>query len=348
MNWFLMLWPMAAAASLTLALVHFWRWLGQRDERANLLFSVAATATASVALIEMMLARAESTAQYATLVRWCFAPLWVQLVSLILFVREYFGVGRRWLALSSLGLWTLTVIINFLPGQNLVYNAMTGLRPVEIGGATFVVGEGIANPWNAVNYLGTLLMLAFVVDASIALWRQGGRRKALVVGGGVTFFYLVAGVHSALIEAGLIQLPYVISFSFLAVICAMSVELNGDLWRAAAVQRKLQQSEAETLRLADFQPISYPSAEAFLADEKHPRFDCLLLDIRLGGMSGLDLFRQIAAQTTHTPVIFITAFDDPEMRAQAEALGCAGFFHKTTPGVEIIEAIRRATLLHAP
>ena len=248
MNWFLMLWPMAAAASLTLALVHFGRWLGQRDERANLLFSVAATATASVALIEMMLARAESTAQYATLVRWCFAPLWVQLVSLILFVREYFGVGRRWLALSSVGLWTLTVIINFLPGQNLVYKAMTGLRPVEIGGATFVVGEGIANPWNAVNYLGTLLMLAFVVDASISLWRQGGRRKALVVGGGVTFFYLVAGVHSALIEAGLIQSPYVISFSFLAIVAAMSSELNGDLWRAAQVRRQLQQSEAETLR----------------------------------------------------------------------------------------------------
>ena len=113
-------------------------------------------------------------------------------------------------------------------------------------------------------------------------------------------------------------------------------------------ESSIRTSLSRVLRLADFQPISYPSAEAFLADEKHPRFDCLLLDIRLGGMSGLDLFRQIAAQKTHAPVIFITAFDDPEMRAQAEALGCAGFFHKTTPGVEIIEAIRRATLLQAP
>ena len=113
-------------------------------------------------------------------------------------------------------------------------------------------------------------------------------------------------------------------------------------------ESSIRASLSRVLRLADFQPISYPSAEAFLADEKHPRFDCLLLDIRLGGMSGLDLFRQIAAQKTHAPVIFITAFDDPEMRVQAEALGCAGFFRKTTPGVEIIEAIRRATLLQAP
>ena len=96
------------------------------------------------------------------------------------------------------------------------------------------------------------------------------------------------------------------------------------------------------LRLAGFQPISYPSAEAFLADQKHPQFDCLVLDIRLGGMSGLDLFRQLTAQKSHAPVIFITAFDDPEKRAEAMALGCVGYFRKTTPGAEIIEAITRA------
>ena len=116
------------------------------------------------------------------------------------------------------------------------------------GGAPMVVGEGIANPWNVVNYLGTLLMLAFVVDASMALWRQGGRRRAVVVGGGVTFFYVAAGVHSALIEAGLLQMPYMISFSFLAIVAAMSSELNGDLWRAAQVSRQLQESEAEKRR----------------------------------------------------------------------------------------------------
>ena len=112
-------------------------------------------------------------------------------------------------------------------------------------------------------------------------------------------------------------------------------------------ESSLCSSLSRLLRLANFQPISYPSAEAFLADDKHPQFDCLVLDVRLGGMSGLDLFRQLAAEKTHPPVIFITAFDDPGMRAQAETLGCAGFFRKTTPGVEVIEAIRRATLLHA-
>ena len=101
-------------------------------------------------------------------------------------------------------------------------------------------------------------------------------------------------------------------------------------------------SLSRLLRLANFQPITYQSAEAFLADEKQPRFDCLLLDIRLGGMSGLDLFRHLSKRTKQPPVIFITAFDDPEMRVQAEALGCAGYFRKSTPGAEIIAAVRGA------
>ena len=52
-----MLWPMTAASSLTLALVHFRHWLGKRDEWANLLFSVSAIATAVLTVMELMIAR---------------------------------------------------------------------------------------------------------------------------------------------------------------------------------------------------------------------------------------------------------------------------------------------------
>ena len=103
----------------------------------------------------------------------------------------------------------------------------------------------------------------------------------------------------------------------------------------------LCRSFARLLRAAGMQPISYASAEAFLADEKRPRFDCLVLDIQLTGMSGLDLQTQLAAMGTMAPVIFITAHDDPQARARAHAAGCAGYFRKTDPGSEVLEAIRR-------
>lgn len=106
-------------------------------------------------------------------------------------------------------------------------------------------------------------------------------------------------------------------------------------------------SFSRLLRAAHFQPVSYPSAEAFLADTKHPKFDCLVLDIQLAGMSGLELRKRLAAVKDTTPVVFITAYDNPEVTAEAEGYGCAGFFSKTASSIEVLAAIRRATGLEA-
>jgi len=102
----------------------------------------------------------------------------------------------------------------------------------------------------------------------------------------------------------------------------------------------LCRSMSRLLRAAHLHPITYPSAEEFLADTKRPKFDCLLLDIQLNGMSGLELSRRLSAVKDATPVIFITAHNDPEVRAQAEASDCAGYFRKTDSGADILAAIR--------
>ena len=99
-------------------------------------------------------------------------------------------------------------------------------------------------------------------------------------------------------------------------------------------------SMGRLLRAAHLQPVTYPSAESFLTDTNRPIFACLVLDIQLTGMSGLDLSQRLSAVNDATPVVFITAHDDPELRAQAEASHCAGYFRKTESGSDIIEAIR--------
>ena len=101
-------------------------------------------------------------------------------------------------------------------------------------------------------------------------------------------------------------------------------------------------SMSRLLRAAHLQPVTYASAEEFLADTKRPKFDCLVLDIQLKGMSGLDLSRRLSAVNDATPVVFITAHDEPEMRAQAEACACAGYFCKMDCGADVIDVIRRA------
>ena len=104
----------------------------------------------------------------------------------------------------------------------------------------------------------------------------------------------------------------------------------------------LRRALARLLRAAGMRPITYASAEAFRAAVKPPRFDCLVLDVHLPGMSGLDLRNRLAAEGVATPVLFVTAHDDPRAREEALAGRCVGYFRKTDAGDEILDAIRRA------
>ncbi len=95
------------------------------------------------------------------------------------------------------------------------------------------------------------------------------------------------------------------------------------------------------LRAVGYQSVTYPSAEAFLDDVKRPQFDCLVLDVQLQGMSGLELSSRLAAVNDTTPVVFITAHDEPKERARVEAAGCAGYFRKTDRCAEVLDVIDR-------
>lgn len=105
---------------------------------------------------------------------------------------------------------------------------------------------------------------------------------------------------------------------------------------------ELLKSFARLLRAAGMRPVTYASAEALLADTMHPRFDCLVLDVQLPGMSGHELQEHLNALGWATPVVFITAFDDPRSRQRALAAGCAGYFAKSDAGREVLAAIHAA------
>jgi FixJ family two-component response regulator len=86
----------------------------------------------------------------------------------------------------------------------------------------------------------------------------------------------------------------------------------------------------------------FNSAEAFLADPANSDYACLVLDIQLGGMSGFDLQRTLRAAGSSMPIIFITAYDETETRAEAERAGCVAYLRKTDPGSAVIAAVQRA------
>lgn len=102
-------------------------------------------------------------------------------------------------------------------------------------------------------------------------------------------------------------------------------------------------SLARLLRAVDYQPVTYSSAEAFLADRKHPRFDCLVLDIALGaGISGLELARRLALVGSPTPIVYVSAHDDQKTRDEASGAGCKAFVSKVESSDILLKAIEAA------
>jgi FixJ family two-component response regulator len=102
----------------------------------------------------------------------------------------------------------------------------------------------------------------------------------------------------------------------------------------------LRRSFARLLRAAGMRAITYASAEAFLSDTAKPNLDCLVLDVHLPGMSGIELQERLQATGNATQILFITAYDDVGARQQAYAMGCAGYFRKSDSGREVLNAIK--------
>jgi FixJ family two-component response regulator len=84
---------------------------------------------------------------------------------------------------------------------------------------------------------------------------------------------------------------------------------------------------------------TFASAEALLESDSVQTATCLLLDIHLGGISGLELRRRLAASGSKCPVIFMTANDDENTRNQAMDVGCVAHLRKPFAGHVLVDAI---------
>ena len=104
----------------------------------------------------------------------------------------------------------------------------------------------------------------------------------------------------------------------------------------------LRRALRRLLRAAGFDVETFESAEAFLAARHASPPDCLVLDIRLGALSGFDLYDRLRASGLSAPVIFITGHDDAATREQARKIDAAGYIRKPFDETSLISAIEAA------
>jgi FixJ family two-component response regulator len=104
----------------------------------------------------------------------------------------------------------------------------------------------------------------------------------------------------------------------------------------------LRRSLDNLIRSAGLRARGFASAEAFLESNQLSETDCLILDLRIPGMSGLELQRQLALTNSDLPIIFITAQGDQDQRTRALEAGAVAFLYKPFYDEQLLQAINTA------
>ena len=103
-----------------------------------------------------------------------------------------------------------------------------------------------------------------------------------------------------------------------------------------------RESTTRLLRSFKFNVKALASAEEFLNSDCLAETACLILDVRMPGMSGLELQRQLAVSNSDLPIIFITAHEDEDQRRQALEAGAVAFLYKPLVEESLRDAIDTA------
>jgi FixJ family two-component response regulator len=100
---------------------------------------------------------------------------------------------------------------------------------------------------------------------------------------------------------------------------------------------------ARLLAVFGYRVELFASGEEFLAAAPASKAMCLLVDIRLGAMSGLDLARKLSDDGFDVPIVFMTGSEKNVVRLQCLDFGCVAFLQKPIPEERLMDALAKAT-----
>jgi PAS domain S-box-containing protein len=234
------IWSVCAAANAMLALMHLFLWFRNRSARVYLVSALMALGATGTAMLELALAHTDSIETYARTLAWQNLAVYVLLVPMVWFVYLRFGTARRWLAMAITALWSAAIVANFLSPASLVFAEIHELwHPTAFWGEPFTLARGVENPWVHLANVASLLIVAYLVDASLRVRRRAGGRALFRVGMGMTVFIVAGGIHAPLVDAGIVATPYMVSFAFLAIVLVMTHELVDEAVLASRYAREI-------------------------------------------------------------------------------------------------------------
>lgn len=119
-------------------------------------------------------------------------------------------------------------------------------------------------------------------------------------------------------------------------------EQSGSLVSIVDDDASLRRSLRNLLMSVGLRVETFESAERFLDSTSRDDTGCLVLDLRMPGMGGLELLRRLVASGSDIPVIIMTAHGDTDTRRRSVLAGAAAFLEKPVEGPAFLEALRNA------
>jgi FixJ family two-component response regulator len=104
----------------------------------------------------------------------------------------------------------------------------------------------------------------------------------------------------------------------------------------------LREALGSLIKAAGFSVRTFASAEEFVAREDSDRTACLVLDVRLPGMSGIELQKRLIETNSRLPIVFITGHGDASLRDSLMRAGAAGFLYKPVRSDALLKEICKA------
>jgi two-component system, LuxR family, sensor kinase FixL len=246
MSWITVVWSMASAVCLTLAAIHFAIWLKRRGQIAHLLFALSALGAAGSGFIELTMLKATTVAGYVTALRLSYLPLTLLLIAMAWYACKYFGCGRSVLATLITVTWAMVVVVAAFAPFGLNLKEIYALRFAQTPwGETFALPRGESSPLHHLLNLADLTLIVFVLDVSVTIWKRGNGAAAIYVGVGITGAVLAVVILARLTDAGVLQVPHIVTFVYMISVYIVGYPLSAEVLRSAQLERQLQVSEAK-------------------------------------------------------------------------------------------------------
>ncbi len=240
---------MLAAVCLTLSFIHGLTWLRLRKELSNAAFALVAFGTALFCITDLVMMKAPDIDMYGVGVRWLHVPAFIVIAALIWFIRLHFQAGRPWLGWLVIVIRALSLVLNFTLDFNLNYLEITAIQKERFLWDSVNDAQGIPNPWMAVGQISLFLLIAYILDAMVTVWRRRNNTGDRVLIGSIAFFVIASTVNAILVLWEVVPYPLTVSLHFIGVVFSMAFILSTRLIQSVALNDNLRESN-ERMSLA--------------------------------------------------------------------------------------------------